>query len=284
MKIALITLYYPNENVIKNIESIIQQVDRVFICDNTPDGNVIIENDIVEYISFNKNYGLSAAFNKVLKDEKNRFKDDDFIFFFDQDSFINLDHVNLLVDEYICLEKEGYDIGCIGPIYYNTSSRLIEEPKIKKMLSNKSYIVKSIITSSMCCRYETLREIDFWNESVFLDMADWDLCWRFLKNKKLCVLSKVVTMEHSLGEGERKILGLFRIRCGAPIREYYQTRDCLYLLKEKYVPIKYKIRFILMVTIRPILHVTFLNQRRTRLRYILQGVSDFLKKKQGCIN
>ena len=48
MKIALITLYYPNENVIKNIESIIQQVDRVFICDNTPDGNVIIENDIVE--------------------------------------------------------------------------------------------------------------------------------------------------------------------------------------------------------------------------------------------
>ena len=32
-----------------------------------------------------------------------------------------------------------------------------------------------------------LKDISFWNEQIFLDMADWDFCWR-LKEKKYQIM------------------------------------------------------------------------------------------------
>ena len=285
MKIAIITIYYPSDNVKTNIKQLISQFDKVFVCDNTPQiSNKAYYDDMgnnLYYIWFNHNKGLSEAFNYVLKNNYNNFNDDDFVFFFDQDSYIQNNHVDLMIKEYTAFEEKGYDIGCFGPVYFNTSSNSIEIPKSKKKISENSYSVKSIITSSMCCKYSNLKCIDFWNESVFLDMADWDLSWRFIKKNKLCVISNVVVMNHSLGIGEKKILGFIKLRQGVPIREYYQTRDCLYLLREKYVPLKFRIRFILMLTVRPIIHLIFLDSKLNRLKYICMGFVDYLKKVKG---
>lgn len=285
MNIALVTVYYPNEDVEKNVKQLLLQFDKVFICDNTPTYVSKIDftniSDKIEYIYFNKNNGLSIAFNYVLNNKDYIINDDDFIFFFDQDSYIKDCHVDLLIKEYLYLEEGGLDIGALGPCYFNTSSGVVEMPKKKILLNNHSYKVSSLITSSLCCKFANLKQIGFWNESIFLDMADWDLSWRFIKAGKLCVLSDVVIMNHTLGIGEKKIFGFLRLRQGSPIREYYQTRDCLYLLNKKYVPIKYKIRFILMLTVRPIVHIIFLDDKLKRLKYICRGVVDFCKNKKG---
>ena len=223
---------------------------------------------------------MSAAFNRVLKEKT--FNDDDFIIFFDQDSHISDEHINILCKEYKKLEDRGFALGCLGPVYFNTSSGIVEIPKQKKQLTEHSYSVKSIITSSMLTRYKILKDIDFWNEEIFLDMADWDVCWRFIASKKLCCMTDAVTLNHTLGNGEKKI-GLLRVREGSPFREYYQTRDCLYLLKKNYVPFKFKIRFMLMITVRPILHFLFLPNKRKRLFYIKQGIHDYRNGIHGCL-
>ncbi len=187
-----------------------------------------------------------------------------------------------MINEYTELEKSGEKIGCIGPIYYNTSNEKLEIPRLKKSISDSAMKVKSIITTSMLVQYKNIREIGFWNENVFLDMADWDLCWRMGRYGFGCYLSSESILTHSVGIGKKK-LGLFELRVGKPFREYYETRDCLYLLKEKYVPFKYRLRFHAMLTIRPLLHIIFLDNKEERKYYIKLGVKHFKENIHGAL-
>lgn len=285
MKIALITVYYPSEKVYQNVGEIAKQVDTVFVCDNTPAQNEEREKGFqtfpnVRYVFFGGNLGLSRAFNKILLDSEYPWKNNDYVLFFDQDSSIEREHVNRLICEYESLVQAGRKVGCIGPMYFNTSSGIVEIPKMKTPLNHESYEVASIITSSMLCTYGNLRDIGFWNENIFLDMADWDLCWRLRAAGKLCCLTKVVTLHHSLGHGEKKI-GPFRLRMGSAFREYYQLREALYLLFQKYTPLKFRVQFLALLFVRSPLHLLFLDQRGKRFRYMWMGIRDFIRKEHG---
>ena len=279
---ALITVYHPADVVKSNVAKIASQVDEVYICDNSPQNHEqLFSGELynIHYIWFQQNLGLSAAFNRILKDES-KFSDDDYIIFFDQDSSISENHIKQLVKEYETIEQKNINIGCLSPVFFNTSNNTVEMPKMKTAINEHSFKVASAITSSMLCKYKNIKDIGFWNERVFLDMADWDFCWRLSEQGMCCVMTDVVTLRHSLGTGEKKI-GPISIRVGSAFREYYQTRECLYLLTKNYTPLKFKIRFIAMLTIRPITHVIFLDNRRARFKYIIKGIKDFSVKKTG---
>lgn len=281
--IALITYFNPTRENIENTNIIAKQVDKVFIFDNSSYSSIkhnYFKSSNIKYYTLGKNYGLSGAFNFLLKNENFKWYDDDFIIFFDQDTKIKLQHIEILKNEYIHLLEDGYNVGCIGPFFFNNSNNKIEVPKLKKRVNTKTFNVKSVITSSMLTQYSTLVKVNFWNENIFLDLTDWDLCWRLEKLGKKCFMTKETIINHSVGEGEKKIL-FFHLRIGKPFREYYQTRDCLYLLKEGYVPIRFKCRFILNVTVRPILHIVFLDNKKERYKFIKKGFVDFMHKKTG---
>jgi rhamnosyltransferase len=278
---ALMTVHYPNESVPKNADQISKQVTTLIILDNTPDfDNSYLFNDVYNaiYINNGNNFGLSKAFNKCLK--LGIIKNNDFVLFLDQDSFVHDNLVRILFDDFITLQNKGIKIGCIGPVYYETNRKKVEIPKIKKELYNSIYEVKAIITSSMFTSYANLEMVGFWNEDIFLDLADWDLCWRLQKSGMFCCITKNAILNHTLGESVKKI-GFFVVKEGAAIREYYQTRDCLKLLFKTYTPLKYKLRFVLMLTVRPIIHMLFLSDKLKRLKYIFSGIYDFFKHSNG---
>ena len=279
---ALVTIYKPEDIVANNVKTISSQVDRIFLCDNSPKSNADmfagIHNAI--YIFNNGNYALSKAFNVVLKNQNYGWRDDDYIIFFDQDSAINEGHISGLKHEYDFLTEQGYKIGGIGPIYFNLNTKQIAIPRVKKQITEDNYIVSSIITSSLLCKYESLKEIDFWNEDVFLDLADWDLCWRMMQKGRVCIKTKAVVLNHALGFGTKKV-GFIKLGRTAPIREYYQTRNYLYLLRKKYTPIKYKIKFLRNLTIRPLLHYIYLDNGKDRLLYVKKGFRDYKRGFKG---
>ena len=278
------TAYYPNESNLENAKKISGQSDLLIICDNSPVAHKKLFSNIknAKYFFWGKNLGLSAAFNYVLKNKDLDWLDDDYVIFFDQDSTIPMHHIDMLVREYELLIMQGERVGCIGPVYFDLSSSKEEIPRLKSFVNKNSMKVSSIITTSMLCQYKSLREIDFWNEKVFLDMADWDICWRFEEKKMNVYLTYASVIRHILGQGVKKV-GPFKLHIGKPFREYYQTRECLYFLFKDYVPYKYKCRFLLMLTVRPILHILFLNNKTERFRYIGKGIIDFILKKKGSL-
>lgn len=203
--------------------------------------------------------------------------------FFDQDSRIEEGHVEKMLAVSAQLCTGGWNVGCLGPVYFNTSSGTVEIPKSKKRLLDSTYGVPSVITSSMLCTYGNLRRIGFWNEHVFLDMADWDLCWRMKAAGRICCMTQAVILRHSVGSGEKHV-GPLKLRVGQPIREYYQIRECMYLFFRSYTPMKYRVRFLAMLLVRSPLHLMFLDQRKLRLHYMVKGFADFCRGKQGAID
>ena len=285
---ALISVYHPSESAKQNIVAIASQVDQVYVCDNTPapDRQLCAELntlDHVQYICFGQNLGLSRAFNQILKDPQIPWKGDDYVIFFDQDSLIAEHHIERMISIYESVRQNGHPIGCLGPVYYNTSSGMIEIPKSKKSLQDSTYCVSSLITSSLMSTYSALRDIGFWNERVFLDMADWDLCWRLKAAGKLCCMTTEVVLHHSVGYGVKKF-GPVKLHIGQPFREYYQIRECQYLMWKPYTPLKYRIRFLAMLLIRSPLHVLLLDHKKKRLHYILKGFTDFWRGKTGSLD
>jgi rhamnosyltransferase len=278
---AIVTLYFPSPSNLDKIFKILKRVHHTVIIDNTPgiDNSGIFSNYLnATYVSIKKNLGLSAAFNNCMK--LNVVKDSDFLIFLDQDSLISEDSIEILIDNYNYLKNNGYRIGCIGPNIYNANSGRILPTNTVKKIENNIFIVECIITSSMLTTYKNLETIGFWNEEIFLDLADWDLCWRFINSHFYCFITRNAVLTHSMGKSAKN-LGLLSIKEGVAIREYYQTRDCLKLLAKPYTPLKFKIRFMAMISIRPIIHLLFLPEKKTRLKYILLGMHDFIKGKKG---
>lgn len=280
MIVALMTLYKPDDSIITNVRSILPQVNLIYLCDNSPEDNHEMFNfdNHIKYVSFKKNLALSMAFNYALNDMSIGWKDEDYVIFFDQDSYIRDGHIVNLIFEYEHLSKIGIDIGCLGPVYFDHTSNTLMIPKMKKIIDKDNYIVSSLITSSMLVQYGKIKKICFWNEKIFLDMADWDLCWRFQMQGMKCVETQCTVLEHALGTGQKKI-GPFSMRMGSPIREYYQTRNYLYLLNEKYTPLKYRIKFVINLIIRCPLHLIFLNEKSQRWHFVVRGWADYFAKK-----
>ena len=279
---ALVTLYNPSEKEFNNCRILSQQVDTVILCDNSQESHETVfqnEKNII-YITKNENLGLGAAFNVALKNDTYGWKDDDLIIFFDQDSQIGEGYIQALQDEYQKIETLIPNLGCLGPVFYNTSNGRTERPRQKKNITDETYEVSNTITSSLMMRYGNLKRIDFWNEKVFLDLADWDLCWRMQKAGMVCCMTEKVVLHHSVGNGEKKV-GPIKLRVGQPFREYYQTRDALYLLQENYVPLKMRLRLIANVTIRPVVHYLMLDDKKSRMKFIRRGINDYKKGVHG---
>lgn len=279
---ALVTLYNPSEKEFNNCKILSKQVDRVILCDNSQESHETAFQDKknIVYVTKNKNLGLGAAFNMALKDDTYGWKDNDLIIFFDQDSQIGEGYIQALQDEYRKIETLIPNLGCLGPVFYNTSNDRTERPRQKKNITDETYEVSNTITSSLMMRYGNLKKIGFWNENVFLDLADWDLCWRMQKAGMVCCMTEKVVLHHSVGNGEKKV-GPIKLRVGQPFREYYQTRDALYLLQENYVPLKIRLRLIANVTIRPVVHYLMLDDKKSRMKFIRQGISDYKEGVRG---
>ena len=98
----------------------------------------------------------------------------------------------------------------------------------------------------------------------------------------LCVETKKVILNHAVGTGYKRV-GPIGIAETASIREYYQTRNYLYLLQKNYVPFKYKVSFVRNLTVRPILHYFFLDNGKDRLRLVKKGFVDYKRGYFGAL-
>jgi len=281
---ALITIYYPDKTIVENIRTIEKQVSHIIIADNTPcmdNSSLFMNNDKIFYYANKVNMGLSKAFNKCLRHDNAI--NSDYIIFFDQDAILPERLVDTMIDDYNRLRKNNVMIGCLGPIYYEQNSMKVLSVKNETKMMNHIFSVRYIMTSSMLTTYSNLEKIGFWNEEIFLDLADWDLCWRFKAFGLGCFITENVILHHTLGKSIKKI-GLFSVKEAVPIREYYQIRDCLKLLFKEYTPLKYRIRFILMITVRSIIHILVLPEKCLRMKFIFWGIIDFFCSVNGLVD
>ncbi len=280
MVTAIISLFNPEIEVIDNIIMISKQVDRVILADNSLKSNnniwIKISQNII-YKHMGGNVGIPRAFNTILNDKSFLWSDDEFVIFFDQDSHIAKGQIQRLKENFIHLSKKQ-KVGAIGAAYKNMDGK-VELPHKKIKIGESVYVVQDLITSSMLTRYGLLKEIGFWNDDLVLDGADWDLSWRLRYAGYVCVLETDIPFVHEVGKGIKKTV--IKIRDCHPIRNYYRTRDNLYLVKKIYTPSYLKVRLLIDVFVTNILRIIFLDQRIDRFKYIVRGMRDYNENISG---
>lgn len=253
MKIAsTVIVYNPDIDVIANINTYLPFSDIVYVMDNS---TIDLTDEIksffdktskIKYVSMNGNKGIA----KALKDASDLAISDgfDYLLTMDQDSkFPTNDYP--IINKY--LENSDSDIGILSVNFLKTGG------KDKEKIIEQEWVITS--GSFLCLEaYKTTKGFD---EDLFIDLVDNDICYKLTKNGYKIMQFENIFLDHKLGTRhvEFKLFGKKRLDmdCHSPIRYYYIYRNLNYLSKKypsqfykkelkKYNLFKMSIRILLM--------------------------------------
>ncbi|MBA7608259.1 hypothetical protein ES703_15435 [subsurface metagenome] len=240
--VAVIVAYLPNKDIIVNtIHSIVEQVIKIYIIDNTPNGCLQLDeilremvcHDKIELISLKENLGIAKAQNIGIKKALN--ENAEFILLSDQDTIYPVGYVERMINTFFKLPNHE-SIASISPnfVEQNKDGELQGFVVFRGLFSNKifpasgCYEVCEVIASGQIIVAGTLDKIGLMDEALFIDWVDLEWCWRAKANGYKIIGCADVVIEHTLGDVVVNFASKsYSIR--SSIRHYYITRNAVYL-------------------------------------------------------
>lgn len=226
MILAVVVTYNPDiERLKENINSIINQVDKILVVDNNSKNIKKIEkyfcNDKITILKNLENLGIASALNKGLKYSQE--KSYQYILTLDQDSILTNGMIENLKKGFVTEDN----VAIVSPTIYDLNMKAISTKRIKKQFEK----IETTITSGSLCSSKILNQIGGFEEQLFIDCVDFEICLRLKKNGYKVLLSKEAILNHEVGKSSIKnILGMkFIITNHSPIRCYYIFRNSLYV-------------------------------------------------------
>lgn len=265
-KLAVIMVTYnPNIKLIERNLKELKDID-LYIIDNDSNNQFNIKKITKEYNRTNlillpQNLGIGTAQNKGIKEviKKNKKK---YILFMDQDSFISKVTIEKLLKD---IKKFPLDkVGCISAV--NSPSE-----------ANNFEYVDETISSGMLIPLSNFKKVGMMYQELFIDMIDYEWCWRARKKGLLIIRDNNCVFEHQIGSNKR----VLNKNIISPFRLYYVFRNSLILCKENRMITNYRITVYYKLFKQFIFNVFLCNQKKERLYFILHGIKAAKQKKMG---
>lgn len=280
---SVIVLFYPDENGLRNLLQILMNSENTIsiVVDNTPEKyelNLDKINKNMIYIPLGRNEGIAKAQNIGIK--KAASLGCKYVCFFDQDSVISNNYVNdLLIGYKETSDFVDFNISTIGPrIFDKTNGREYKSHTHRRKEMGAFFFQRQIISSGSLIPITVIDEVGLMDESLFIDYVDHEWCWRATAKGYKCGLLKDLYMEHKIGYSLN--IGSYSIKVSAPTRYYYQYRNYFYLLKRKYVPVRWKffhgVKLVLILIFIPF----FLSERKIVWKNMFKGIKDGVKDRR----
>lgn len=273
MKLAgIITLYHPDKNVLSNIETFLNQLDILYVLDNTENPDVLTremfsEIGKVEYKAFGGNMGIAYAMNYALKAVKGY----DFLLTMDQDSYF----LPGMMAKYKQKVEEQEKINPQKAGVYSVNF----DPRVDAVVPGCKKIDVAITSGSMI-PVDIATKIGGFDENLFIDEVDNEFCYRVKKNGYDILEFPSIILKHSLGHQTfHQILGFhYNTFNHNALRKYYMTRNRIYVLR-KYPEIRcWYIKKIIKDVIKVVLAE---NDKKHKINYIIKGMKDGIINHMG---
>lgn len=232
---AVIVSYNPDiELLVKNVDAIQKQVDRVLLFDNASKNVDIVEEAISAFervilIRSHENVGIAKAINICIKSLDRCYS---WILTLDQDSIVP----DNLIREYLKYINIP-DVKMISPVVKLSVGREIQLPST----SCHFELIKRCITSACFVNVEALYSVGGLDERMFIDWVDHDLCKHFeIKGFKMLQCNDVV-LYHNLGSNKPVFISVllnkwFKTKIVyqtySPFRIYYMIRNSIYYMRK----------------------------------------------------
>jgi rhamnosyltransferase len=272
VKIAgTVILYKPDTGVLANIYSYLDQIDKLYIIDNSDAASEIIKKEFqynknVEYLANNRNLGIASALNLALvQAEKDGFE---YLLTMDQDSYFE----DKIIEKMVTRVLEDEKIGIVSARHHY--------PVGKKAAEKSPSIIDKLVamTSGNIVKVKLLRSIGGYKDDLFVDYVDHEICLRLNSLGYMVKILDDYKVIHSLGNVNVKRLLWKKIypTNHSYIRHYYRTRNRFFVYKT-YGKIFSDYRKIeLLNFIKDILKIILLeDQKWKKLKFIFWGLSDF---------
>lgn len=275
-KIAgVVVLYRPDNAVYKNIQSYLQDIDKLYIVDNSEIQNLELVQQInglsnVVYIWNGDNEGIAKALNVGAKNAIN--DGFDFLLTMDQDSQANAGMVLSLI---AAGENIGFaKIGVLAPMHQIGVEH--ERPKV-----DGYYSVLSAWTSGSLVNLAIFKQVGPFREDLFIDFVDHEFCLRIKANGYDVYKVTAAILNHAIGKNLRQIrvLGIpLLVTNHSSLRRYYITRNRFFvtrLFRNRFFGFYLKDKIYFFSELFTILYLE--KNKREKLRMICRGLRDYFK-------
>lgn len=293
---AGIVIFNPDDKkrLYASVNSVIDQVEMVYIFDNSTEKNDYDFSNRVIYMTEHKNNGLAYGMNRIM--ERAQSDGFDWVVTLDQDSIMPPDTISL----YEKHAQNDLRIAIICPQAIDTRRSYMEAKK-----KTDTEYIDFCITSASCTRISAWEKVGYFDEWLFIDLVDNDFCKRIIVSgyKILCLNELVLDQEFGkiIPKSERvqnfwnrvakslhnnNFAKLGYIKFVNPMRVYYTNRNIIYVnrklkqfgntaYKENYNCNGY-IGFLFCFMLPSILRA----QERTKVfKYTIKGIQDGRRKK-----
>jgi len=271
---AVVVLYHPDETIVDNIISYINNVEKLYIVDNSEKKNAKLIKAIQSlspkciYIDNDGNQGIAHALNvgakKAIKD------DADWLLTMDQDSKFEGGKFLQLLD--FTKKQDDTRVGIVSPFHQSV------------IITKHNGIMEEVLITMTSGNFISLyayKKINGFDERFFIDAVDWDYCIRLNLNSFKVIRLNEVFLKHELGNNARKIKTSFGkerlIQNYNHIRRYYITRNKLLMVKlyyRHYSELSFRWAISILADIRNIL--LYEEKKILKLKAILAGIRDFI--------
>ncbi len=275
-----IILYHPDDDVIKNISSYIDQIHVLYVVDNTETVSLQLKNKLsalsekIIYLPQYKNIGIAAALNFAAGMAcKNGYRS---MLTMDQDS-------SFLGDEFFCLYKglasdKKENIGLLAASYTADYDRW------QKPFNSNFNEIHYAVTSGNIVDLNAWIKVGRFEEKLFIDEVDHEYCLKLRKAGYKILISKSILMKHVIGEfysmEEEDLIKKTELKIHHPSRYYYMSRNVLYLCKKYFfddLRFVFKRIYYLVKVLGKI--IILYPDKRNYLRPFFKGVTHFFQSK-----
>jgi len=224
---AVVVTFHPEPSLLENVRRLVAQVERVVVVDNgSPRDSVAVLDQVrtlpnVCLLRNERNLGIAAALNRGIKHAtESGFQ---WVATFDQDSTAESNFLEQLFEVYGRI-PEREKVAILSPTHrmaaakgHGTDVALV-----------RSYVERvTVISSGSLIRSSVFSEVGFYDECLFIDYVDFDLCLRAKRRGWKIIQASGVSLVHQLGKVEsHRLLGIsLTIKSHRPWRRYYIMRN-----------------------------------------------------------
>ena len=268
---AGIVLFNPDINRLKeNISAVIVQCTHIYLVDNGSNNIGDVSELLNQYnqskisILCNKeNRGIAKALNQLTAAaQKDGFK---WVLTLDQDSVAPSNIVEEF-EKYI----NNSNTGMLCPVICDRNKGAIVEAK------NGYKEIDECITSGSLLNIKAWSEIGGFDESMFIDGVDFDICYRIRQNgyKILCIQSVVLLHELGRIEYHRFLFWKVFVKNHSAFRKFYIARNTVYLARKEHSNI---VKAILQNVKLFLIAICYEDDKCKKSKKILQGTIDGYK-------
>lgn len=273
--LAGIITYNPDpERLRANITAILPQVDQVICVDNgseEPEKIRCIFPENVVFLENGRNLGIAAALNRILEYAAEH----------DYSWFITLDH-DSVCEEGLAAEYSRY-AGL--PDAAILTCRIVdrnftEKPAVEA--DGHPVEIPMCISSASFCRTEALQAVGGFDEKMFIDCVDFDICTNLRKHGYKIYRIPFTGLLHEVGHG-RNVRLLWKKRVifnHSPLRNYYMARNQVYMAR-KYPQERSGTKTFLKEMETELLILLYESDKKQKIAARWRGIRDAKRGKMG---